>query len=304
MDAPAENPVVARPMPARSEFDEQAYLDLYPDVARGVASGHIASGWQHFEAHGFNEGRSWFTQPDALAGVSRAISPHDEMYGGNPDHYFDVGSSALHSIAAALFAARRREASIQQILDLPCGHGRVMRFLRKRFPQACLTACDLNASGVDYCAETFGAQPVHSRPEATDIPLPSATYDLIWCGSLLTHLSEPQCAEFIQLFHRLLRPGGIALFTTHGRRCADELLSGKNRCGLDEAQITTLLAQYQNQGFGYVDYRDQSGYGISLSQPAFILRRFVQTPAWELLGYYESLWDKRQDVVALRRPLL
>jgi SAM-dependent methyltransferase len=147
----------------RGEFHEEGYLYLYPDIARGVSSGAIESGWQHFVTHGFAEGREWISKPDPLVGVSREISSGDEMFTGNDVHYFDVGESALHCIETGLFAAQRSKSTVRKVLDLPCGHGRVMRFRRKAFPNAELTACDLNRDGVEYCAKSFGAVPAVSR---------------------------------------------------------------------------------------------------------------------------------------------
>lgn len=288
------------PLPPRNEFDEDAYLQLHPDVAAAVSAGVAGSAWQHFTLHGFAEGRQWMAKPDPLVGVSREISPGDEMFYGNELHYFDVGESALHCIEAALFAARRRSSSIEKILDLPCGHGRVMRFLKKAFPEARLTACDLNRDGVEYCAHTFGATPVFSRVEPDDIPLREEC-DLIWCGSLLTHLSEEKCAAFLRLFQRLLKPGGIAIFTTHGRHYERELAMGKNGNGLDDRQISALLDDYRRWGFGYVDYASQAGYGFSLALPSFVLGNFVQRPEWRLIAFHESGWDKRQDVISVQR---
>jgi len=39
------------------EFDEGFYLATYPDVARAVANGLFASGWEHYKVHGGAEGR-------------------------------------------------------------------------------------------------------------------------------------------------------------------------------------------------------------------------------------------------------
>jgi len=40
-----------------STFDEQAYLERYPDVALAVAMNHFSSGYSHYIACGFREGR-------------------------------------------------------------------------------------------------------------------------------------------------------------------------------------------------------------------------------------------------------
>jgi SAM-dependent methyltransferase len=298
MDQSPSNP--ARPLPARGEFDEEAYLHLYPDIAQGVEAGVIESGWRHYVNCGHAEGRQYATRPDPSVGVSRDIAPGDEMFTGNAEHYFDVGASAARCIESALHTARLPRSSIRRILDLPCGHGRVMRFLQQAFPQAELTACDLNADGVAYCAKAFGAVPVVSKEDVGAIPL-AGGYDLIWCGSLLTHLTEAKCADFLRLFHRVLRPGGLAVFTTHGRLCERELAAGKNRHQLEPAQIATLLAQYRTTGFAYVDYVSHPGYGFSLSHPAFVLNRLIDPAGWRLVGYHENGWDQRQDAVCLRK---
>ncbi len=297
--ASSSRPPIAA-LPLRSEFDEDGYLQINPDVAAAVAAGVVGSGWQHFTLHGFREGRSWVPKGDPLAGVSREIAPGDGMYRQNAEHYFDAGASALQVIEAALFAARRPASSVSAILDLPCGHGRVMRFLRKAFPRARLTACDLQRDGVEFCARTFAATPVLSSERPDDILLPEP-YDLIWCGSLLTHLSEGTCGEFFARFHAALRPHGLLVVTLHGRLTERELESGRHRYGLAEAEGAAVLKRYRESGFGYVDYEPGSGYGISLARPSYILRRFAENPGWRIISYQEHGWDGRQDVLCLQR---
>lgn len=302
MDQSASASAPDRQLPPRSEFDEEGYLQLYPDIAEGVARGAIESGWSHFSQGGFAEGRPWLQQADPFAGVSRDIAPGDEMYGGNPQHYFDVGASALHCIESALHTARRPRSTITRILDLPCGHGRVLRFLKKAFPAAELVACDLNRDGVDFCARAFGAIPQYSHENVDEIPQ-RGTVDLIWCGSLLTHLSEQKCRDFLRFFHRILAHRGIVVFTLHGRFCAREFAAGRNRPNLSERQLAELLQAYRERGFGYVPYENQPSYGHSLTHPAFTTGQLIDESAWRLVSYHETGWDRRQDVITLQKSL-
>jgi len=88
--------------------------------------------------------------------MNRNISPDDDMYQGNDDHYFGVAESALQCIDAALQHAKRDRKKIKKILDLPCGYGRVLRILRAAFPRARIVACDILKEGVDFCVSECG----------------------------------------------------------------------------------------------------------------------------------------------------
>lgn len=234
------------------------------------------------------------------ADVIQTIGTGDEMFTGDKAHYFGVGKSALHGIETALLAAGKPADSIRDILDLPCGHGRVMRFFKAAFPQARITACDLNKPAVDFCSQTFAAQPVYSNVDVNRIPL-SGKYDLIWSGSLLTHLRPEACAEFIRLWNSLINPGGLIVFTMHGRWVERSLATNRYTYGLKSADVTALLKEYYETGFGYADYPGVAGYGISVSSPAYVLSQLVALPDLKLISYQEKGWDNHQDIVCLQK---
>jgi len=81
------------------------------------------------------------------------------------EYYFRCGRSAVECIQNALAIAAIPQPRIKRILDLPCGHGRVLRYLRAAFPEAEIAACDLLRDGVDFCSSTFGATAVYSSDE-------------------------------------------------------------------------------------------------------------------------------------------
>ena len=234
------------------------------------------------------------------ANIIETIGSGDEMFTGDREHYFGVGKSALKGIETALSAIDLPSANIRRILDLPCGHGRVMRHLKAAFPQAQITACDLNRGAVDFCAQTFAAQPVYSSVNVNQIALPGS-YDLIWSGSLLTHLRPGPCAEFVRLFNSLIAPGGLIVFTLHGRWVERSLATRRYTYGLKEPDVVSLLKEYCETGFGYADYPGVSGYGISVSSPAYVLAQLVSLPDLKLISYHEKGWDNHQDIVCLQK---
>lgn len=247
-----------------------------------------------------DSGERSYQLPEApIAGrirVADRIGHKDGMFKkGQEDHYFAVGRSALEAVRLAMMAAGR--ADFRRILDLPCGHGRVLRALKGAFPQAHFTACDLNRAGVDFCVEQFGATGDYSNPEPGKIAL-EGPYDLIWSGSLLTHLSEGPYIEFLKLFARLLEPGGVFVATTHGRHVAARMRGGKQAYKLAPESVPGVVAQYDACGFGYADYPKAGGYGISVNTPEWLLRKVGEVPGLRVAMFSERFWDGHQDVVA------
>ncbi|MDB5309484.1 MAG: type 12 methyltransferase [Gemmataceae bacterium] len=215
-------------------------------------------------------------------------APPDQAW----NHYFACGLSALRAVRLALVAAGT--AVVHRVLDLPCGYGRVLRVLRAAYPAAELHACDLERGGVDFCAARFGAEPIYSDPDPRNIRLPGG-YDLIWVGSLLTHLSAARWPAFLALFRASLAPGGVCVFTVHGHHAAGLIRSEVTGYGLHNP--AGLLRSYQRTGFAYAAYPGQD-YGISLSSPGWVCGQLAAVPAARLVTYVERGWSDHQDVVA------
>jgi SAM-dependent methyltransferase len=229
------------------------------------------------------------------------ISPNDQMYvGGDLRHYRSVGSSAMEQILAALALAGR--SAPRRILDLPSGHGRVLRKLRARYREAEITACDLERDGVDFCAATFGAVPVYGRADIENTAL-TGKYDLIWCGSLFTHMDEPKIDAALRLFLEHL--SGVLVFTMHGRRAEELYRSGYTYLDRDHERFEAMLETYRRTGFAYGAYRSDSSYGaglsaygVSLALPSWVMRKLESCPSVRVLMCHEAGWDNHHDVYA------
>jgi SAM-dependent methyltransferase/predicted O-methyltransferase YrrM len=230
-------------------------------------------------------------QARGLAGVDTRVSPHDTMYVGNGAHYFSVGASALRCIESLAPSGPRR------VLDMPCGHGRVLRFLKQRYPDAALVACDLDEDGVQFCAERFGAEPVRSSADLTSLALPGP-FDLIWCGSLATHLDALAVGALLALLGASLAPGGVAVVTTHGDLVAERLRSGESTYQLSPEAARAVLASYDARGFGYADYQWSPGYGVSVSSRDWIEAAAARA-GLKVAHFAVRGWDDHQDVAAL-----
>lgn len=211
-------------------------------------------------------------------------------------HYFNVGRSALRCIRLALASAGR--TNVGKILDLPCGHGRVMRMMRAEYPHAELHACDLDLAGVEFCRTHLNAVPIPSDPDPKKVRL-KGPYDLIWVGSLFTHFEASRWPDFLQLLHGSLAAGGVCLVTTHGRAAANLIRIGKTKYGL--ANPDRLLTLFDKDGFSYQSYDPKAQYGVSLSSIPWVSKQLGQLTNARIVLMLERGWAEHQDVYAWQR---
>ncbi len=229
----------------------------------------------------------------------RDVAPDDVAYRVDPDNYFQWAWHGLEAVERALAAAGKPASEVKRILDLPCGHGRVLRVLKARFPDAELTACDLLDDGVDFCAEFLGAIPVYSKVDPAAVVLPGG-YDLIWCGSLLTHLPAERWRGFLELFSAHMPPGAVLAFTTHGRFYAEMIRRKAYRFPLPD--LETFLRDYDETGFSYQRFAQGGEYGESMSAPWWVCREVEEEhPGLRLVMFAERGWGRFQDLVACMR---
>lgn len=221
--------------------------------------------------------------------IDVTLSPNDEMFGGDLDDYLGVAETAVAQIAHAMALTGRTDC--QRILDLPCGHGRVMRALRAVFTDAELIACDINRDGVDFCAAQFGALPVYSKPDPREIPL-DGTFDVIWVGSLLTHLDAPRCRAFLRFLCERLRPNGLLLVSMHGRHAVW-------RWPNNDRRLAKIRRDFERKGFGYADHAGNSGYGTSAFTVGWLAGELEGHDDVMLIGYAERGFADHQDLATI-----
>ena len=239
--------------------------------------------------------------PIPLPQVDLAVADGDKMYLDSDAHYLSVGMSALAVIERALGGAKPRS-----ILDLPSGFGRVTRFLRARYPRAAITASDLDRDGVDFCTARFGARAAYSVRDFRDLRL-GDTYDLIWVGSLITHLPTAQTGCFFEAMARHMTWRSTLVVSSHGPSIIPRLLN--SGYGLQPAEAAAVVQEYEQAGFGYRDYLSggeeygvaltNEHYGISLIGEAWLRDKL---PRWGLRldDYAVRAWDDHHDVVVVR----
>ncbi len=229
--------------------------------------------------------------------LNKRIADRDEFcISGQEEYYWHVGRSALRTILNCLALSRLKR--VNRILDLPCGHGRVARHLRAAFPEASLTFCDLNRDGVDFCASAFNGTGVYSLSELPDLQF-SEDFDLIWVGSLFTHVDLSRTERWLKFLCSCLAADGILVASFHGPWTIKVQEAYSNL--ISETSWATILDQFKQLGYGFAPYPDAEDYGISLSHPSAIAAIASKINGTRIICYTERGWVDNHDIIAIAR---
>ncbi len=232
--------------------------------------------------------------------VDRTIAPQDTMLApGKETEYYAIGHRALELVKFS--AELCDKPHYPDILDLPCGYGRVLRWLRAGYNYARITACDLERPGVDFCATRFGALPVYSKPDLRELSFPGQ-FDLIWVGSLLTHLPHAKWLETLDCLVRWTSDCGVIILSTQGRYFCSQLARGQ-RYIVENIHKQPLLEDFRRDGFAYQPYFEEKegNYGIAVTSPEWIGRTLQRYPNLILRTYLEQAWGMQDIVILYKR---
>lgn len=221
-----------------------------------------------------------------------------------PRHYFYVGKSNILTVFNVLNIRNSyhgADTPIKEILDFGCGHGRVTRWFKAAFPEAKVWVTDFDETAVKWCVEQLGC--LDGRCIEHD------RFDLVWLGSVFTHLPAQIAEELLRKLLMSLRPNGVLIFTTQGRFSIERLKTfdwDKNdkpwaRYHLDKKRVSDILNQYYQTGYGYVDYPGKINYGVCVANSRWYSERALRTEEYIQILFQEKGSDNHQDVIAFMR---
>ncbi|MGD0664767.1 MAG: bifunctional 2-polyprenyl-6-hydroxyphenol methylase/3-demethylubiquinol 3-O-methyltransferase UbiG [Rhabdochlamydiaceae bacterium] len=148
---------------------------------------------------------------------------NNEFYHDLGDKWFEASS---HPIALLRAENRLRNPWIishlapgSNVIDLGCGAGFLTSALSRAGHHA--TGIDLSKGSLET-AKKHDAASTYIEADATNVPLPSHTFDAVCAMDLLEHVPDPQ--KVVQEAARLLKPGGLFFFHTFNRTFMSWLL--------------------------------------------------------------------------------
>ncbi|WP_457187337.1 class I SAM-dependent methyltransferase [Nocardioides sp. P5_E3] len=113
-----------------------------------------------------------------------------------------------------------------RIIEMGCAAGRMIRHLKPLVGDAEIWGVDVAAPLVNWCKVNL-APPFHFATTTTipHLPFPDDYFDLVYTGSVFTHIDDLAEAWLLEL-RRVLVPGGRAYLTIHDRHTIELLDAG------------------------------------------------------------------------------
>lgn len=152
----------------------------------------------------------------------------------DPWGFYDwLGEASRREIEAALPDGFSLDG--RSVLDFGCGAGRTLRQFVADDRSIELWGCDIDLESIEWMNRHL-SPPLHVfvNGERPPLPQPDASFDVIYCVSVFTHLTDSWSEWLIEL-HRLLKPGGLLIATFMGEGQSEVIASepwDENRVGM------------------------------------------------------------------------
>ena len=201
-----------------------------------------------------------------------------------------------------------------RVLDFGVGWGRLYRVMLNHVDPKNLVGVDIDQMCIDLCAEAMPYGTFARNDADPPLAFRDGRFDIVYAYSVFSHLAPQVAMGWFRDFHRLLRPGGLVLFTTLKAAHLDVWRKQASDAGSNHS------ACLQSAEFNYDAWRDRAARGEFLYLPigggdcrdaSFYGETIIAKPGIHALArdsgfdvrVFADVGDLPQSFVVLQRPM-
>lgn len=149
------------------------------------------------------------------------LPPEELRFWKTEEAYLQGGRGHVNRMCQLLTAKGCPMEEAKRILDFGCGAGRMIRHLPAIAPDAECWGVDIHSDAIRWCRHHLS--PAMNFAVATTVPhlpFPDNYFDVIYCGSVFTHIEDTEQTWLLELA-RILAPAGYLYVTIHDEHTID-----------------------------------------------------------------------------------
>ncbi|MEW4568168.1 class I SAM-dependent methyltransferase [Tautonia sp. JC769] len=192
-------------------------------------------------------------------------------------------------------------------LDFGCSSGAAVRYLAAAYPEAHWYGCDPVKESIAWASEHLPAIDFQVSPQWPPLPYAARQFDGVYAISIWSHFSERAAMAWFDEMARIVSPGGVLMFTTHGAATLNYSL----RTGWRPPDaVRAIAADLLQSRYRFEDvYRQNQEVlsqldSISDWGDAFLPLSWVMLHLqhhWDLMAFRPGRNQANQDLYLLRR---
>lgn len=207
-------------------------------------------------------------------------------------------------IVDALQGCGTEMSAVASALDFGCSSGRVLRPLAAAYPELRWQGCDPNQPAIAWATENLPSIEFFLSSNLPPLALPDRSLDLAYAISIWSHFEPALGLRWFEDMHRVLRPGGHLVCTTHG---LNSIAHDAARALRTPEQAREIAWALSTRGWWYADEFGEEGdwgvlspdWGTAFLSPEWLLAALC--PDWRVLEFAPGRNQGNQDVYVLQR---
>jgi SAM-dependent methyltransferase len=205
--------------------------------------------------------------------------------------FFVVGQKIVADMTDVLHAHGYGLQDMANILDFGCGCGRTLIPLSFILPAERISGTDIDKQAIQWMSSNYTSfKDLNVNRVKPPLKYSDASFDFVFGISVFTHLPEKMQNAWLAEIARILKPGGVGLFTTHGEKFSQKLPG-------------PAIEELERKGFYYSVGFETDGlpdfYQTSYQTHDYVRRRWSEH--LEVLDIWKEGICKNHDAVLVRR---